>query len=84
MTEGHHLWGVFFTDDYGRTYLVAVHDSKDAAIERAWELDEGRSLDFKYGLDLPNLYRVAPISEELSADADEPLSRGEPMLVWAP
>ncbi len=71
-------------DDAGRIYLVAVEQSKDEAIETAWALDEEKSFEHVFEDDLPNLHRVEPISDELAADADEPLSRGEPVLVWEP
>jgi hypothetical protein len=78
MTE-EHAWGVFFIEDDGRIYLVAVRDNEEEAIEVAWELDEEKGLTWE-----DNLHRVEPITDGLAADADEPLSRDEPVLVRAP
>lgn len=82
MTE--EQWGVFFAEDDGRTYLVAVEQSKDEAIETAWALDEEKRFEHMFEGDLPNLHRVEPISDELAADADEQLAQGEAVLVWEP
>jgi hypothetical protein len=35
MTEEH--WGLFFTEESGETWLVAVRGSEESAIEIAWE-----------------------------------------------
>jgi hypothetical protein len=72
-------FGVFFEEDDGRVYLVAMRDDKEEAIKVAWELDEAQGLTW-----FDNLHRVETISDELADDADEQLSRGEPVLVQAP
>ena len=42
MTE--EQWGVFFTDDNGGTWLVAIRGDEESAIEEARELDEEKGL----------------------------------------
>jgi hypothetical protein len=66
----------FSLEDDGRNYLVAVEQDQEEAIRVAWELDEEKGLTW-----FDNLHRVEPVSDELAAEADEPLSRGEAVLV---
>ena len=84
MTEQQSSWGVFFEEDSGRTYLVAVEQSQDEAIGTAWALDEKVALGHDFTEGLPNLHRVEAIPDKLAAETAEQLSRGEAVLVRAP
>jgi hypothetical protein len=77
MTE--EQWGVFFTDDNGGTWLVAIRGDEESAIEEARELDEEKGLTWE-----ENVHSVEPIPEELAAEAADQLAEGEPVLVWVP
>ena len=87
------LWGVFFGDDSGRTYLVATTQSEEEALEHARGLDQE---SFERALvaynegddeapepdwdDFSGMHFVEPISEELAAEAAGQLARG--FAVW--
>ena len=76
MSEDH--WGVFFTDDNGGTWLVAIRGDEESAIEEARELDEEKGLTWE-----ENVHSVEPIPDELAAEAADQLAEGEPVLVRA-
>ncbi len=76
MSEDH--WGVFFTDDNGGTWLVAIRGDEESAIEEARKLDEEKGLTWE-----ENVHSVEPIPDELAAEAADQLAEGEPVLVRA-
>jgi hypothetical protein len=76
MTE--EQWGVFFTDDNGGTWLVAIRGDEESAIEEARKLDEEKGLTWD-----ENVHSVEPIPGELAAEAADQLAEGEPVLVRA-
>ena len=76
MSEDH--WGVFFTDDNGGTWLVAIRGDEESAIEEARELDEEKGLTWE-----ENVHSVEAIPDELAAEAADQLAEGERVLVRA-
>jgi hypothetical protein len=78
------LWGVFFDDQGEQTYLVAVFDDEEQAIDYAREQDqrqfasvmtegEGDEPDWE---DFEGMHYVEPVSPKLAADARDELARG--------